>query len=67
MISTNELSTLPGTTVYGTDGEKIGRAGQVYVDDQSGEPEWVTVNTGLFGTNETFVPAAQRRAHRRTA
>ena len=56
MISTNELSTLPGTTVYGTDGEKIGRAGQAYVDDQSGDPEWVTVNTGLFGTNETFVP-----------
>ena len=56
MISTNELSTLPGTTVYGSDGEKIGRAGQAYVDDQSGQPEWVTVNTGLFGTKETFVP-----------
>jgi uncharacterized protein (TIGR02271 family) len=56
MISTNELSTLPGTTVYGTDGEKIGRAGQAYVDDESGDPEWVTVNTGLFGTSESFVP-----------
>jgi len=56
MISTNELSTLPGTTVYGSDGEKIGQAGQAYVDDQSGQPEWVTVNTGLFGTKETFVP-----------
>lgn len=56
MISTNELSALPGTTVYGSDGEKIGRAGQAYVDDQSGQPEWVTVNTGLFGTKETFVP-----------
>lgn len=56
MISTNELNTLPGTTVFGSDGEKIGRAGQAYVDDQSGQPEWVTVNTGLFGTKETFVP-----------
>ncbi|MEW1953160.1 PRC-barrel domain-containing protein [Terrabacter sp. NPDC080008] len=56
MISTDELSTLPGTTVYGSDGEKIGPAGQAYVDDQSGRPEWVTVNTGLFGTRETFVP-----------
>ncbi len=56
MISTNELGTVPGSTVYGTDGKKIGTAGQVYVDDQSGEPEWVTVNTGLFGTNESFVP-----------
>jgi len=56
MISTNELGSLTGTTVYGSDGEKIGRAGQAYVDDQSGEPEWVTVNTGLFGTKESFVP-----------
>src|SRR3954471_9370109 len=56
MIDMNQLSTLPGTTVYGSDGEKIGQAGQAYVDDHSGEPEWVTVNTGLFGTKETFVP-----------
>ena len=56
MITTNELGTVPGSTVYGADGKKIGTAGQVYVDDQSGEPEWVTVNTGLFGTNESFVP-----------
>jgi uncharacterized protein (TIGR02271 family) len=56
MITTNELGTVPGSTVYGADGKKIGTAGQVYLDDQSGEPEWVTVNTGLFGTNESFVP-----------
>src|SRR5215218_3420231 len=52
MISTNDLNTLPGATVYGSDREKIGRAGQAYVDDQSGEPEWITVNTGLFGTKD---------------
>src|SRR5215218_1417849 len=56
MISTNDLNTLPGATVYGSDRDKIGRAGQAYVDDQTGEPEWITVNTGLFGTKETFVP-----------
>jgi len=37
-------------------GEKLGGIGQIYVDDQSGEPEWVTVKTGLFGTAESFVP-----------
>ncbi len=30
--------------------------GQVYLDDETGRPEWVTVRTGLFGTKETFVP-----------
>ena len=56
MISTNELGSVSGATVYGRDGEKIGTAGNAYIDDQTGEPEWVTVNTGLFGMNESFVP-----------
>ena len=56
MISIDQLQNLAGSTVYGPDNEKIGRAGQVYLDDDSGQPEWVTVNTGLFGTNESFVP-----------
>src|SRR5687767_4154549 len=45
-----------GRTVYGSDGDKIGTAGQVFLDDQTGQPEWLTVNTGLFGSKETFVP-----------
>ena len=47
---------LVGSTAYGSDGDKIGKVGQVYLDDSSGEPDWATVNTGLFGTSETFVP-----------
>src|SRR3954463_12561080 len=35
---------------------KVGSVGQVYLDDESGHPDWVTVNTGLFGTRENFVP-----------
>ena len=37
-------------------GSKIGSVGQVYLDDETGQPDWVTVNTGLFGTRENFVP-----------
>jgi uncharacterized protein (TIGR02271 family) len=47
---------LMGRTVYGSDGEKIGTAGQVFLDDETGRPEWLTVNTGLFGTKESFIP-----------
>ena len=39
-----------------SDGEKIGSIGQVYSDDDNGQPTWVTAKTGLFGTSETFVP-----------
>jgi uncharacterized protein (TIGR02271 family) len=56
MISQDQVQQLVGTTAYDTSGNKIGKVGQVYFDDSSGGPEWVTVNTGLFGTNETFVP-----------
>ncbi|MBT2566259.1 YsnF/AvaK domain-containing protein [Arthrobacter sp. ISL-85] len=42
--------------VLGTGGEKIGAVGQVYSDDDTGQPKWVTVKTGLFGTRESFVP-----------
>jgi uncharacterized protein (TIGR02271 family) len=56
MIDQSQLSAVGGCTVYGRDGEKIGKAGEIYLDDQTGRPEWVTVNTGLFGGSESFVP-----------
>jgi uncharacterized protein (TIGR02271 family) len=56
MTNDTEPQNLIGTTAYGNDGEKIGKVGQVYLDDQSGRPEFVTVHTGLFGLKETFVP-----------
>jgi hypothetical protein len=59
MITDAEVERIPGAAVYGADGEKIGKAGAVYRDDQTGRPEWVTVQTGLFGTSESFVPLAQ--------
>jgi uncharacterized protein (TIGR02271 family) len=45
-----------GGNVIGSDGEKIGSIGQLYADDDTGEPTWVTVKTALFGTSQSFVP-----------
>jgi len=56
MIDQSEIGRLTGADVYGPDGTKIGSAGQVYLDDQTGNPEWVSVKTGLFGLKESFVP-----------
>jgi hypothetical protein len=39
-------------------GTKIGSVGQVYVNDETGRPDWITVNTGLFGMKENFAPLA---------
>jgi uncharacterized protein (TIGR02271 family) len=56
MISDNQIDDVQRATVYDRSGDKIGKAGQVYLDDATGAPSWVTVNTGLFGTSESFVP-----------
>lgn len=56
MIGTDTIDRVIGQDVYDEAGEKIGSAGEVYLDDESGQPEWVTVKTGLFGTKESFVP-----------
>ncbi|RJT75116.1 DUF2382 domain-containing protein [Arthrobacter cheniae] len=58
MITQNDIDTiLSGRShVLASDGSKVGSAGQVYLDDQTGDPSWVTVKTGLFGTSESFAP-----------
>ncbi|GAB3195194.1 PRC and DUF2382 domain-containing protein [Geodermatophilus arenarius] len=56
MISTDTISRVIGQDVYDEAGEKIGSASEVYLDDETGQPEWATVRTGLFGTKESFVP-----------
>ena len=50
-------------TMLDRDGDRIGNIDAIYVDDQTGEPEWALVNTGFFGTRSTFVPIAQAAAH----
>jgi uncharacterized protein (TIGR02271 family) len=58
MIDQSTIAAMSGATVRDPAGEKIGKVSQVYVDDQTGTPEWVTVRTGLFGGKESFVPLA---------
>ena len=59
MITESQTREVIGSTAYSTDGDKLGKVGQLFLDDQTGRPEFVTVNTGLFGTNETFIPIAE--------
>src|SRR3954452_24575307 len=56
MIGTDTISRVIGSDVYDGSGQKIGSASEVYLDDETGQPEWVTVRTGLLGTKESFVP-----------
>jgi uncharacterized protein (TIGR02271 family) len=55
-LTADQLGAVTDGNVIDADGDKIGRVGQIYLDDQTDEPNWVTVRTGLFGTSESFVP-----------
>jgi uncharacterized protein (TIGR02271 family) len=52
----NNPAELNGMNAFDSDGGKIGSVGQVYFDDRTGRPEWVTVKTGMFGMKESLVP-----------
>jgi len=48
-----------GRTMVDPAGAKIGTIADIYLDDDTGQPEWATVTTGLLGTKQSFVPLAQ--------
>ena len=56
MTSTQDVQQFIGRTAVDSEGSKVGKIGQVYLDDQTGMPRWVTVATGLFGTRQSFAP-----------
>ena len=59
MPDTETVRTWQGRTLVDRDGSRIGSIDAIYLDDQTGQPEWALVNTGLFGTKASFVPLAQ--------
>jgi len=56
MTTTEELQNMEGQTAVDMNGAKLGKIGQIYVDDQTGQPLWVTITTGMFGTKQNFAP-----------
>ncbi|GAA1080589.1 hypothetical protein GCM10009629_21340 [Pseudonocardia alni] len=65
MITKDMTRELIGRQVVDNHGEKVGKIGQIYLDERSGDPTWATVNTGLFGTKESFVPLQNADVHDR--
>jgi uncharacterized protein (TIGR02271 family) len=47
-----------GHDLVDSDGSKIGSISDIYADEDTGQPEWIAVSTGLFGTKVSFVPLA---------
>jgi uncharacterized protein (TIGR02271 family) len=64
MPTTADTQTWIGRQLVGADHDKIGKIDQVYVDRQTGEPKFLAVKTGLFGSNVSLVPVDDARGHR---
>ncbi len=56
MTTPQDVRQFIGRTAVDSEGGKLGQIGQVYLDDQTGQPVWVTVATGMFGTRQSFAP-----------
>jgi uncharacterized protein (TIGR02271 family) len=56
MTDVTEAYDWRGRDVVDNDGHKIGSLEEVYLDTDSGRPEWATVKTGMLGTKQSFVP-----------
>jgi uncharacterized protein (TIGR02271 family) len=48
-----------GRTMVDPAGDKLGTIDAIYLDDETGQPEWATVTRGLFRAKAAFVPLAQ--------
>jgi uncharacterized protein (TIGR02271 family) len=48
-----------GRNAIDSQGGNLGSIDQIYMDVQTGKPEWLAVKTGLFGSNVSFVPIAE--------
>lgn len=54
--TTNDLRHLEGRIAVDVNGVKLGKIGQVYVDNRTGQPLWVTIHAGMFGKKQSFAP-----------
>src|SRR3954471_16246881 len=64
MPTTEDIKTWRGHEARSTDGDKLGKIEDIYLDQETGKPEWLAVKTGMFGGRGGFAPLAQASPHR---
>ena len=56
MADYNRIEDLANATAVDVNGEKVGDVQDVYVNDTTGQPDFISVNHGLFGGGTSIVP-----------
>lgn len=60
-MTNKNIHDLSTATAYDSDNEKLGAVTEVFINDATGQPDFVEVGHGLFGMNSSLVPL---RGHR---
>ena len=55
-LTEDQLKGWIGRTLVDPSGDKIGKIADIYMDDDTDQPEWLAVTTGLFGSKVSFAP-----------
>jgi uncharacterized protein (TIGR02271 family) len=55
-MSTETAAQWRGAEVIDASGDKVGKVEEIYLDQETDQPEWALVKTGLFGGKASFVP-----------
>jgi len=55
-IGLEELQSARGSDVIDAQGEKVGQLEDIYYDDDSGQPEWIGVKSGMINKTKHLVP-----------
>ena len=56
MTSPQDMQQYIHKAAVDAEGNRIGKITKAYLDDQTGQPLWILVETGLFGTRQSFAP-----------
>ncbi|HEY4728806.1 MAG TPA: PRC and DUF2382 domain-containing protein, partial [Actinomycetes bacterium] len=60
--SIDTVQSWQGRTMVDPAGDKLGTIDAIYLDDDTGQPEWALVTSGLFTAKARFVPLAGAQA-----
>lgn len=55
-LTMEQLAELRGAPVYDSVGAKIGSVEEIFLDNDTNQPEWIGLGTGVFGTKRVLVP-----------
>lgn len=58
MLTKEQIPQVLDHPLYDEGGSKVGDVKHVFLDDETGRPEWLGIQIGLLGNKETFVPTS---------